>query len=127
MSFLLDTHVVLFACVEPDRIPPTVRREIVAGRAQLFVSAISWYEVALKANKGALPASIAPAFTNMIRSLRATPINVTHDHAAGAGGLPLAAGDPFDRIIAAQALAEGLTGISADPAMDVLGARRFRG
>ena len=124
MSFLLDTHVVLFANVEPHRIPKSIEPLLVAGANDLFVSAVSWYEVELKASRSQLSRAVADSFTGMVRAMRAIPLNLLPEHAERAGKLPLVVKDPFDRFIAAQAVVTGLTVISADRAFDQLGAGR---
>lgn len=59
----------------------------------------------------------------VIRSFGAIDLEITTEHALLAGGLPGAHGDPFDRVLAAQAIVEGAHLVTADRAMDGLGAQ----
>lgn len=103
---LLDTHVFLWWRSEPTRLPPEVRDRI-ATADLVFVSAASAWEAAIKVSLGRLelPASIetgvlASGFEKLL---------ITFSHAEQAASLPLHHRDPFDRMLVAQAQAEGLT------------------
>jgi PIN domain nuclease of toxin-antitoxin system len=125
LNLLLDTHVVLWWRADVERIARPVR-EAIASADVVFVSVASAWEIAIKQALGKvrLPESFA---TGVDRSGFAR-LTITFEHAAAAARLPRHHADPFDRMIVAQAIAEGLRLVSADPALtmydaDVLSAR----
>lgn len=111
MKYLLDTHVLLWAEATPELIRPEVLRVLSDPAAELFLSAASAQEIAIKWRLGKLSLPVAPALfleTRMARSrLRALPVSIAH--AAHVATLPDIHGDPFDRLIVTQAQLEGLT------------------
>lgn len=123
VALLLDTCVVLFALREPSRIRSALRSRI--EREPCIVSAVSFYEIALKVRLGKLT---MPADFDLADWLAATQIDVTPvfaRHASAAGRLPLANRDPWDRIIVALALLDGHELVSSDDKLDLLGAPRL--
>jgi PIN domain nuclease of toxin-antitoxin system len=125
LNLLLDTQVVLWWRADVERIAPPVR-EAIASADVVFVSVASAWEIAIKQALGKvrLPESFA---TGVDRSGFAR-LTITFEHAAAAARLPRHHADPFDRMLIAQAVAEGLRLVSADPAIakynaDVLSAR----
>lgn len=112
MSFLLDTHILLW-WLSDDPLLPTAAREVIASPdSQVLVSAATGWEIAIKQAAGRLdaPADLLEALeTNDFETL---PITVAHALAAGA--LPPHHSDPFDRMLIAQARGENLTLISVD-------------
>lgn len=112
MRLLLDTHVFLWAVAGSPQLKPHAREFIVAAD-EIYVSAASIWEVAIKARLGkidadphALVAAIAPS------GFRELPVKAVH--AAGVAQLELHHGDPFDRLLIAQALTEPLRLLTAD-------------
>jgi PIN domain nuclease of toxin-antitoxin system len=108
---LLDTHVFLWWRGEPSRLPSEVRSRI-SDADLVFVSAASAWEAAIKASLGRLelPDTIeagvlASGFERLL---------ITFSHAEQAAGLPPHHRDPFDRMLVAQARAEGLTLVTHD-------------
>ena len=97
------------------------------GLSEAFVSAASAWEIATKFRIGKLSAYAAVASDTpkviVERGFVSLPISVEHAHHAGA--LPGAHGDPFDRMIAAQALLEGLTLVTSDKEFDAFGVTRL--
>lgn len=122
-AYLLDTHALLWALTEPDRLSPTARALIEPPDNELIVSAASAWEIATKNRLGKLGQAdvLVAAYTRHLHRLGAREASITSDHALLAGSLPWEHRDPFDRVIAAQALLEGLSIISADPALHALG------
>jgi PIN domain nuclease of toxin-antitoxin system len=98
-----------------------VRRKILAEDNEISVSAASFYEIGLKMTWGRLqrfPLSIHEAMrANGFRELSITP-----EHAERAASFPLVHRDPWDRILAAQAILEGMTVVTRDPSVAALGA-----
>ena len=116
---LLDTHIFLWLQTEPERLGhhlATIEDE----RTQLFVSAASSWEIAIKYAIGrlALPDPPADYVPERIRAIGARPIEVEHSHALAVVDLPPLHRDPFDRLLVAQAAALGVPLITADRAVD---------
>jgi PIN domain nuclease of toxin-antitoxin system len=113
LRLLLDTHILLWWLADEMRIPERNREVIRDGRNQVFVSAASAWEIAIKRRLGKLR---APAdLKAQITSARFELLNVTIDHALAVEGLPDHHSDPFDRMLVAQARSENLTMVSEDP------------
>ena len=128
MSLLLDTHVFLWWVSGNPRLPASVIAAIEA-EADVVVSAVTCYEITLKHALGRLPGADIlvrnVAGVVALSGFRALAIGL--DHAEAAGRLPLVHRDPFDRILAAQALVEAMALVSADTALDALGVTRVWG
>jgi len=115
VSFLLDTHVLLWAAGTPERLPGDARAMIESPGTKLIFSAASLWEVAIKSGLG------RPDFRVDPRLLRRgllendfTELPVTGAHAVAVELLPPIHRDPFDRILVAQAQVEGITLLTAD-------------
>jgi PIN domain nuclease of toxin-antitoxin system len=108
---LLDTHIFLWWRGEPSRLNATVQRSIATADV-VFVSVASAWEIAIKVSLGRLdlPASVeagvlASGFERLL---------ITFSHTERAATLPPHHGDPFDRMLIAQAQADGLTLVTRD-------------
>lgn len=118
MRLLLDTHIALWAIVDDPRLPPAARDLIADLDNDVFVSAVSVWEIAIKhslarGSQNDMPVSAADALSFFRQSgYRLLPI--TADHAAAVALLPPVHADPFDRMIVAQALAEPLRLVTHD-------------
>ncbi|MBO0981763.1 type II toxin-antitoxin system VapC family toxin [Microbacterium sp. SD291] len=112
---LLDTHVVLWLATDPDRVPASVRKAITDADA-VFVSAASSYEIAQKARLGRLPhgARVLTRWSHLLEALFASELALTGTHMRAAGALAWEHRDPFDRMLVAQAQADGLILVTAD-------------
>lgn len=123
MKVLLDTHVVLWAIAEPARLSPRARTILLDDTQELIFSAASIWEIHLKRRAGKLSLPGDPAFlqSHLRRLGVRNTLAVAPDHAYRLAGLPVTHRDPFDCLLAAQCLAEGLTLLSADPAFATLG------
>ncbi|PYX22712.1 MAG: PIN domain nuclease [Acidobacteria bacterium] len=116
MSYLLDTGVWLWSVGEPERMSSSAR-EIFADRTEeLFLSAVTSWEVAIKVASGKLrlpepPGTYVPSRI-MMQGLR--PLPISHMHALAVHGLPPHHRDPFDRLLIAQAIVENMTLLTAD-------------
>jgi PIN domain nuclease of toxin-antitoxin system len=118
VKFLLDTHVLLWAAGQPDRLPAKARRLLGDPRNELVFSAASLWEIAIKKGLG------RDDFQVDARLLRRGLLDngygelaVTSAHAVAIDGLPPIHKDPFDRLLVAQALVEGIILLTADPVM----------
>jgi len=116
MRILLDTHVWLWMWGEPERLRDKARTIVEDPATELHVSAVSAWEIATKSAAGRLrlPASAEEWLSDPRhrRDVRELPISFAH--AIRAAALPPHHRDPFDRMLVAQAQAEGLTLMSAD-------------
>ena len=113
---LLDTHAVLWLLAGDERLSSRARAAFDASEQPLVVSAVSLWEVAVKRSLGKLdaPADLSRrlAALGVVELLPISPL-----HAEAIGELPWHHRDPFDRMLVAQAQVEGLSIVSADPAL----------
>lgn len=118
MRLLLDTHALLGALAEPRRLSSQAAALIRAPANAVFVSAASAWEIATKHRLGRMPHAgpILAAFAEHLAMLRAEELPVRSIHALLAGSLKVNHRDPFDRMLAAQALIEGIPLLTDDPA-----------
>jgi PIN domain nuclease of toxin-antitoxin system len=126
LRLLLDTHIALWSLYKSYRLPPAARTLLVDERNTLLASAASIWEIAIKhqfdrGNRGDwMPVSGETARVDL-ESVGIPIIPITGAHAAAAGTLPRHHGDPFDRMLVAQALAEPLRLVTADKALAAYG------
>lgn len=117
MKLLLDTCTFLWATSAPDRLPRRVAELILAEDHEVFVSAASAWEIAIKTATGRLGLRDAP--DRFVRAQReaagfaALPID--EESALHVWRLPALHRDPFDRILVSQAIVHGLTILTPDP------------
>lgn len=127
MSYLLDTHTLLWAFGKTDALSEPVRAILEDGSQDVFVSAVTAYEIALKRELGKLvaPLELVIGYEQALRDIgfRAVPLDTVT--ALRAGNLSLDHRDPFDRLLAAQALTGDWTFLSKDAHVDVFGVRRL--
>ena len=112
MSFLLDTHILLWFLENDSKLSNQVREVITNPENLIFVSAISAWVISIKQSLGKL---IAPS--NLEEALcfsRLEVLAITLAHGIKVSDLPMYHKDPFDRMLIAQALVEGLTIITVD-------------
>ncbi|MDP9120732.1 MAG: type II toxin-antitoxin system VapC family toxin [Acidobacteriota bacterium] len=116
MRVLLDTHCWLWLVGEPERLSELSRQLLRDRDSELFLSAASAWEVAIKFALGRLRLPQAPAalVTQWMAEDRVGALPILHVHTLRAGELPRHHGDPFDRLLVAQAQIEGLTLLTAD-------------
>jgi PIN domain nuclease of toxin-antitoxin system len=116
MKLLLDTHLLLWAANEPDRFSPTARKLISnAGNDLLFSSASLW-EIAIKCGLGRKDFRVdARLLRRGLLDNGYSDLPVTGEHAVAVDALPPIHKDPFDRILVAQAMVEGITLLTVDP------------
>ena len=105
---------------EPERFSPQARRRIVSPQNELFLSAASAWEIAIKYSIGKLrlpepPSEFVPSRLALTRTM---PLAIQHSHALRVATLPRHHSDPFDRILIAQAQVEQIPILSADPQFD---------
>ncbi|HVL66745.1 MAG TPA: type II toxin-antitoxin system VapC family toxin [Vicinamibacterales bacterium] len=118
MKLLLDTCTFLWAVGDPDRLPPRVRDLLLAGENEVYVSAVSAWEIAIKAAAGRLdlrgstPDRFVPGHRDAA-GFAALPID--EESALHGFRLPALHRDPFDRMLVSQAIVHGLTILTPDP------------
>lgn len=118
-NYLIDSQALLFALVNPRRLSPKARKIISSMEENIYASAATAYELAYKFRRGKLPGfdRVFVGYEHHVRRIAPSTISITTEHALTAAGLDWDHGDPFDRLIAAQALIEGTTLITSDSAM----------
>ena len=115
MKLLLDTHMLLWAAGEPDRLPLSAVAEIENASNDLLFSPASLWEVAIKRGLGRDDFTVDPRLLRrglLDNGYQELPI--TSEHAVAIDGLPPIHKDPFDRILVAQAIVEGITLLTVD-------------
>jgi PIN domain nuclease of toxin-antitoxin system len=115
---LLDTHTFVWAVADPDRLGPVARRLLVDPSVELMVSAVSAWELATKVRLGKFASAepIVAQYEFLVARLGARQLDVSTTHALHAGALRWDHRDPFDRVLAAQAMLEHATLVSTDGA-----------
>ena len=109
---LLDTHVLLWSLAEPAKLKDRARDEIEDPDNDVFISAITAWEISVKRAKGRL---VAPDdLAGIVEEKGFTHLPLTFHHAEQAGRLPMHHRDPFDRFLVAQARGEGLVLVTRD-------------
>lgn len=113
MKLLLDSHILLWWFAGSRRLGRRALALITARDAELFVSAASWWELAIKKSLNRLDLDWAAA-REILQKNEIGALSVTFDHADRAAALPNFHGDPFDRMLVAQAVSEGMRLLTRD-------------
>ena len=116
MRILLDTHIWLWMVASPDRLRAAARSDLADRKNELYLSAASSWEIAIKYRLGrlALPEPPEAFVPQRLPRDGVLPLPVDHHHALRVATLPDHHNDPFDRLLIAQALAENLVLYTAD-------------
>jgi PIN domain nuclease of toxin-antitoxin system len=116
MRLLLDTHVWLWWRLNPDRLNRRARKMIESGKSELYLSAASAWELAIKSarERQRLPGPVDRFILDRLHEDRIEELPVTSRHATHTATLPDLHRDPFDRLLIAQARCEGLMLLTAD-------------
>ena len=123
MRLLLDTHIAIWSIAMSQRIKSHARALLGDPANSIVVSAVSIWEIAIKHSLGKQTAPPFPAdvamrlFTNAGYEL----LHMTPEHAAAVAALPRLHGDPFDRLLLAQAIVEPMRLMTADPRLHPYG------
>lgn len=120
MSLLLDTQALLWFLLDDPRISGTARQSIVTTESSIFVSPASIWEIAIKISLGkyVLPIPFAAFWEEQLQINDFVLLPVSVAHASKVIDLPFHHRDPFDRLIIAQALVEGIPVVSSDEKFD---------
>jgi PIN domain nuclease of toxin-antitoxin system len=114
---LLDTHTFLWWNMADEQLSQTAREIIADGSNEIYFSAASAWEIAIKTAKGrlVLPEDPAAYIAKRLQLHHFSPLPVEVSHAAQVYALPRHHDDPFDRLLIAQAQMEKMVLLSADP------------
>jgi len=115
VKLLLDSHVILWWLAKPGALKKDALEKLELSENELFVSAASWWELGIKRALQRLQFDI-DALAGFLDRANATRLSVTFAHAQAAATLPPHHSDPFDRMLAAQTLEEGLVLMTRDQA-----------
>lgn len=116
MKFLLDTHFVIWIPIDDRRISRTARAVLLSAANEFVFSAASLWEIAIKRSQKRGDFAFDPR--EIRRQMIANgydELSVEGSHAVSVDALPPIHKDPFDRLLIAQALVEGITLLTADP------------
>ncbi|MEM0922146.1 MAG: type II toxin-antitoxin system VapC family toxin [Pseudomonadota bacterium] len=127
MALLLDTHALIWWVTGNERMPLPVRTAIQSGQGGVFVSAATAWEVTTKHRQGKLDEmqTAIDDFPGFVDRAGFQPLSLSVGQAALSGRLPPHHRDPFDRMLIAQALSQGLTLISNETLFDLYGVERL--
>ncbi len=124
MNLLLDTHVLLWFMHSDERLQSANREKIEDVRNTVFVSAISAFEIAIKFRAGKLDHArrLVGAFESLTAKQGFVALHVNPVHSLKAGLFPSDHKDPFDCLLAAQSIVEGIPIMTIDARIRNLGA-----
>lgn len=127
MALLLDTHAFLWFIDDDPRLGLEAAERISDSDARVLVSVVSLWEIVIKLGTGklTLERSIEDLWPESLAANRFEALHVTPEHVLALTPLPLHHRDPFDRLLIAQAISEGLPIISADAAFDAYSVERI--
>ncbi|HYI39747.1 MAG TPA: type II toxin-antitoxin system VapC family toxin [Allosphingosinicella sp.] len=120
MRLLLDTHALIWAAQEPELLPAVARTAIADERNAIYVSAVTAMEIATKFRLGKLDVSptLAEHFVEEVESQGFIILALNGHHAQRGGLLSIPHKDPFDRLLIAQSMIEGMTLVSNEELFD---------
>lgn len=123
MKLLLDTQLLLWAAGQPERLSSRARRQLSDPDNELLFSAVSLWEITIKTSLGRDDFRVEPrVFRRGLIDNGYVELPITSEHAVNVDSLPPLHKDPFDRLLVAQALVEGITLLTADAQL-----ARYRG
>jgi len=115
LKLLLDTHILLWAAGQPEKLSESARERLIAPENRLYFSAASIWEIVIKLGLGREDFKVDPhRLRKMLVVHGYEELAVTAEHALKVNSLPLHHKDPFDRLLIAQARTEGMLLLSAD-------------
>ena len=118
MKFLLDTHILLWAAGEPEKLPPQMRACIEDEQNEMYFSVASIWEIAIKRKLGRDDFKVDPRqFQIALKENGYHELPIRSEHALFVYDLPLIHKDPFDRMLVAQANTEGMGILTVDQAV----------
>lgn len=115
MKLLLDTHILLWAAGQPEKLSESARALLINPENGLFFSAASIWEIVIKLGLGREDFNVDPyRLRKMLVVHGYAELPVTAEHALRVNSLPMLHKDPFDRLLIAQARSEGILLLSGD-------------
>jgi PIN domain nuclease of toxin-antitoxin system len=115
MKLLLDTHLLLWAAGQPNRLSARARKLIASPANELLFSAASIWEVAIKRGLGRSDFQADPRLLRRgLLDNGYSELPILSDHVVASDSLPPLHKDPFDRLLVAQATVEGITLLTGD-------------
>jgi len=116
MKLLIDTHLLLWAAGEPERLSHAARALIEDPHHELLFSAASLWELAIKRTLGRGDFRVEPRLLRRgLLDNGYAELAISSEHAVAIEALPPIHKDPFDRILVAQSIVEGITLLTSDP------------
>lgn len=127
MRHLVDPHSLIWALDDPSKLGTKAITALQAPENELLLSVGTMWEISIKTalSKLSLSLSFRQWMEKAIADLDLIVLSITLDHAERQSGLPFHHRDPFDRLLAAQALTEGIPLVSTDPIFDSYGVIRI--
>ncbi|HUT13698.1 MAG TPA: type II toxin-antitoxin system VapC family toxin [Thermoguttaceae bacterium] len=127
MRLLVDTHTVIWAVDDPPKLSPHAVTALEDPGNELLLSAGTIWEIGIKVGLKKLSLSMPYRqwMNKAIADLGLTLLPITVEYADAEAGLPRHHGDPFDRLLAAQAQVENVSLVSADAVFDQYGVHRI--
>ena len=124
MKLIFDTHVLLWWLEDPANVSEAARYAIADPNNEVYLSAVSVWEVAIKRGLGKLDAPSDFVEASVECGLLTLPISI--QHALATEHLPMHHRDPFDRMLVAQAIVENATLLTRDPLIPPYGISTIR-
>ncbi len=127
MRLLLDTHTFLWFVLADAQLSKTARALLSDSQHQQLISPVCYWEVAIKSSVSKYKLSMPHEqfFTRAIQTIGLVVLPIEPKHTEVVATLPFHHRDPFDRLLVAQSLAEGIPVVSADGIFDAYGVRRL--
>ena len=121
MRYLADTHILIWAQNQPDRLPPRLAHLIGDPLHDVYFSPVSLWEIAIKFGLGKLDllGHTPEHFADGVRESGMRCLTVMNQVYASSYRLPRRHNDPFDRLLFWQAIREGVTLLTVDPAAEL--------
>jgi PIN domain nuclease of toxin-antitoxin system len=116
MKYLVDTSVLIHSLIAQSKLNHRAINLLTDSSSDLYLSAVSSWEITIKVGTGklVLPEKPAEFVTRAMRTMSLRSLDITHIHALAVNALPNHHRDPFDRMLIAQALAEGMVLLTRD-------------
>lgn len=118
MKYLLDTHILLWAAGEPEKLPPQMRAYIEDVKNEMYFSTASIWEITIKRKLGRDDFAVDPRqFHIALKENGYLELPIRSEHALYVYDLPPIHKDPFDRMLVAQSSTEGMRLLTVDQAV----------
>ncbi len=119
MNLLIDAQALLWAAERPERLTSRAREALIGRDHTRYLSDVTCWELAIKQGLGKLTlgGTVAEFVSEQSEALELGPVGIRREHIYALSRLPLHHGDPFDRLLIAQAIVEGMTIVTSDRAI----------